>query len=412
MPSFRFNYGSDGGPEGAEEHDAVDEDNPDTETQTEQPQAPLTSSKKKAAWMDPDDATLSVSLASQKRLRKLRDTPNEDAVGGAQYEARLRREFERINPAPEWAAKAKTRQRERKRRRASGSDGEPGHDSEADDEGAGMKDLLSRTNGIVSGESKTALEKGIISVVRLRDANQSAKAEGQIKALSFHPSPRVPVLMTASSDRRVRLFNVRLATLDGSALSIADMVCVYQVDGHTNPHLQTIHIPELLVTNASFHPNGSTLLLTGPRPFYYTFDLQSGSTSRSPRGLWGFNPATQVSQAADMGMEHCAFDPSGNVLAVTGRRGYVHLIDWRSGAAQVVGSVKMNSGVQSLWWNRHPGSDASSELMTLGSDAEVYVWNVGERRCVKRWREEGGYGTTVMSGDANGRYLCIGCVQV
>ena len=77
-----------------------------------------------------------------------------------------------------------------------------------------------------------------------------------------------------------------------------------------------------------------------------------------------------MSQAADMGMEHCAFDPSGSVLAVAGRRGYVHLIDWRSGAAQVVGSVKMNSGVQSLWWNRHSGSDASSELMTLGADAE------------------------------------------
>lgn len=113
-----------------------------------------------------------------------------------------------------------------------------------------------------------------------------------------------------------------------------------------------------------------------------------------------------------MGMEHCAFDPSGSVLAVAGRRGYVHLIDWRSGSAQVFGSVKMNAGVQSLWWNRSPGSDASSELMTLGSDAEVYVWNVGERRCVKRWREEGGYGTTVMSGDANGRYLSIGCVDV
>lgn len=131
---------------------------------------------------------------------------------------------------------------------------------------------------------------------------------------------------------------------------------------------------------------------------------------RSPRGLWGHNPANQISQSADMGMEHSAFDPSGSVLAVAGRRGYVHLIDWRSGAGQVVGSVKMNSGVQALWWNRHSGSDASSELMTLSSDAEVYVWDVGERRCVKRWKEEGGYGATVMSGDENGRYLCIGCV--
>ena len=34
---------------------------------------------KKSAWIDPDDATLSVSLAGTRRLRKLRDVPGEDA---------------------------------------------------------------------------------------------------------------------------------------------------------------------------------------------------------------------------------------------------------------------------------------------------------------------------------------------
>ncbi|EJD04520.1 WD40 repeat-like protein [Fomitiporia mediterranea MF3/22] len=385
----------DGVPDFGMDEDDINSHSSNSEKENEEPQAnedtasppksqlfsQLTqSSKKKAAWMDPDDATLSVSLATTKRLRKLRDAPSDDIVGGTQYEARLRREFERINPAPEWAAKARKRVREEhrtKRRRGSASDVE-------------IEDLLTRTDGVLSTERETRLEKGMIGVERLRDVNQSAKAEGEIKALSFHPFPRVPVLMTASTDRRVRLFTV---------------------DGHTNPHLQTVHIPELPITHAEFHPAGSSILLTGPRPFYYTIDLQSGAIARSPRGLWGSNPAHGSAKAVDLGMERVAFDPSGQILAVAGRRGYIHLVDWRAGGAQVIGNVKMNSGVQALWWNRHPGHNSISghpELLTLGADAEVYVWDIGERRCVRRWKEEGGYGTTVMSGDTSGRYLSIG----
>jgi U3 small nucleolar RNA-associated protein 18 len=56
--------------------------------------APLDSRiKKTAAWADPDDQNIQVSLASDKRLRKLRDGPEEDKVGGRDYEARLRRQY-------------------------------------------------------------------------------------------------------------------------------------------------------------------------------------------------------------------------------------------------------------------------------------------------------------------------------
>jgi len=67
--------------------------------------------------------------------------------------------------------------------------------------------------------------------------------------------------------------------------------------------------------------------------------------------------------------------------------------------------VKMNSAVKALWWARGPGR---TELMSLGEDAEVYVWSVGERKCVRRWKDDGGFGSIVMSGDAGGRYLGIG----
>ena len=108
-------------------------------------------------------------------------------------------------------------------------------------------------------------------------------------------------------------------------------------------------------------------------------------------------------------MEICAFDPSGEVLAVAGRRGYIHLVDWRSGAGQVVGSVKMNSGVKGVWWTN--GRNEKSELMSLGEDSEVYVWDVGERRCLKKWKDDGGYGSQIIGGDRAGQYLGIGRVM-
>jgi U3 small nucleolar RNA-associated protein 18 len=178
-----------------------------------------------------------------------------------------------------------------------------------------------------------------------------------------------------------------------------------QVDGHTNPHLQTLHIPDLPITSAQFHPSGTSILLTGPRPYYYTYDLETGATMRSPRGLWGTTFAHARLGADELSMEIAAFNPTGSILAVGGRRGYTHLVDWRTGGGQVVGSVKGNAAVMSIWWS-------GSQLMTLGEDAEVYAWDVGERRCVRRWKDDGGFGARVLAGDRAGSYAAIGYVWI
>ena len=178
----------------------------------------------------------------------------------------------------------------------------------------------------------------------------------------------------------------------------------WQVDGHTNPHIQTLHIPELPLGNACFHPSGTSILLTGPRPFYYTYDLQSGTSHRSPRGLWGTTFTDKRSTDTGASLQTCSFSPTGEMLAVAGRRGYVHLVDWKATASgsQVIGSVKMNSSVKSLWWNNQ------GELLSLAEDSEVYVWDVGERRCVRRWKDDGGFGSKLITGDRGNRYLAAG----
>lgn len=50
------------------------------------------STKKGPAWIDPSDGNVSVSLASDKRLRKLRDGPEDDVISGRQYETKLRQQ--------------------------------------------------------------------------------------------------------------------------------------------------------------------------------------------------------------------------------------------------------------------------------------------------------------------------------
>jgi len=364
----------------------------------------LTKGRKTPAWTDLDDTTLQVSLASDNRLRKLRDAPSENTVGGREYERRLRRQYEKINPTPSWASNArkKLHPTKSKRRRSSASSG-----SEAEDETDDIfPDLLSSTGGLLGAVTKSkALPQGTLAIERLRDANQAAQSQGDVKALQFHPSPQIPVLMTASADRRVRLFNVCTSHI------FTKLYCsvLYQIDGHTNPHLQTLHIPALPLTTAQFHPSGSSILLTGPRPFYYTYDLQSGTTQRSPRGLWGTTFNHSNPQVEDSSMEICAFNPTGEVLAVAGRRGYVHLVDWKSGAGQVVGSLKMNAGVKSLWWVEGERGEGR-ELMSLSDDAEVYVWDVAERRCTRRWQDDGGFGSGIMHGDRSGKYLAVGYI--
>lgn len=54
-------------------------------------------------WKDHHD-DIKVGLQSKNRLKKLRTDFDEDLIGGAEYEQRLRSQFQKINPTPNWAA--------------------------------------------------------------------------------------------------------------------------------------------------------------------------------------------------------------------------------------------------------------------------------------------------------------------
>lgn len=197
MPDFAIDLSGEederSGSEGSSNEHDDDSDDASSDSQPESDSDELSThplkSRKPPAWEDPSDPP-AVSIESN-RLRKLRDQASETTLTGRQYESRLRRQYERINPQPAWAKAAKDRLQE------------------TDD--AGIDELLSSTSGILASRSKkVALASGTLSIERLRDANQasSGSGSGEIKSLAFHPSAKVPVLCVGSADRRIRLFNV------------------------------------------------------------------------------------------------------------------------------------------------------------------------------------------------------------
>ncbi|KAF9447048.1 WD40 repeat-like protein [Macrolepiota fuliginosa MF-IS2] len=398
------------------------------------PKQPTPSKTGKSAWVDSSTIASAVNqislLSGPSRLRKLRHYADEDTITEKDYETRLRAQFERINPEPTWAQRA--RERNREEREVGGVDVDVDEEGEdGGEEKANVKNLFTSTNGILKAAERrkktlTVLPSGTLSIERLRDANLSTQntGSGEVKLVAFHPSDKVPILCVGTADRRVRLYNI---------------------DGHTSPLLQTLHIPSLPLTSptsALFHPSGSSLLLSGPRPYFFTHDLQTGLTTRHDRGLWGttFSHSSSTldvgikrsrNARADPGAESVhmsSFSPTGELLAVAAGKGaQVHLVDWKSGAGQVVGSLKCAGGgsVSGLWWFDGSSTSTSPSLGDVGdvgsrrhlavltSDAEVYLWDVAEQRCVRRWKDEGGFrgAGRVLAGTqtgVGGGYMAVG----
>ncbi|XP_060713170.1 U3 small nucleolar RNA-associated protein 18 homolog [Tachysurus vachellii] len=325
-----------------------EEDTSDSETENEaRLQLPT---ERKAVWEDEDDE-VDEDVDMTHRFRK--DFIRSDAeatMSKQRMQQRLKDQFQKaMGGVPSWA-ESTVKKGKRK-----------GDDEDEDDE------LLKRTGNYVAASE--TLPKGIIKIKKCLNANNASPGEGRLTSVQFHTSAQV--VLTAGLDHTISLF---------------------QVDGKTNPKIQSIHLENFPVNKACFSADGEQVVATGMRnKLFYIYDMMEGKIIPVPR-VRGLN---------EQRVKEFEVSPDGQFLLLTGSSGFLHLMTMKT--KEVVHSVKINGSVCAARFN----SDGS-KMFTNSEEGEMFIWDVRSSKCVNRFVDDGCVTATSLAVSNDDRYVACG----
>lgn len=115
-------------------------------------------------------------------------------------------------------------------------------------------------------------------------------------------------------------------------------------------------------------------MLTGDKPYFYYYDVQSGAVSRVANLING-------SGKAERSLSTFAISPNGQWLAFAASSGFIMLVSARS--KQWIADFKLNCRVTTLVF-----SSDNRYVLASGPDAELYKFDVRQRRCLQRMHNE------------------------
>ena len=319
-----------------------------------------------------------ISLASVPRLRKLRIAEAEDVVNGKDYAKRLRRQFELLNPPPEWAQYALQNPPSKRRRLSEDlSSQEEGSADEMDlDDNlpsvAPLAKLLQdaqslvRQSGSGSGK-KRKLRPEVIDIQRLKDI--PGLQPSAITSLSFHP--QLPLLLSSGPSSTLYLHHITPSPPAPSP----------------NPLLTSMHIRGTALSTTAFHPNDGRIFLSARRRYFHVWDLNTGRVEKISR-IYG-------QQHGQRTMERFKISPDGTSMALLGSAkkggGVVNILN--ASTLQWIAQTRIESrgGIADFcWWRNSKG------LCIAGKNGEVTEWSCNEQRIIARWQDEGAVGTTTI----------------
>ncbi|EKG17870.1 hypothetical protein MPH_04926 [Macrophomina phaseolina MS6] len=334
------------------------------------------------AWEDSDDERMVVSLASVPKLRKLRKTENEDLINGKEYARRLRRQFERLYPTPDWASPATIRP-SKKRRKISENEGSSAEEDASSDEDMDIDDddlsaqplakLLKDADSLTRRADKGAgkkrkLKPEVLDIQRTKDI--TGMQPSAITSLSFHPT--LPLLLSSGPSSTLYLHHVQ------------------PVPPNPNPLLTSLHIKRTPLTTTAFHPspNDSRIFLSARRRYFHVWNLTTGTIEKVTR-VYGHQQEQRT-------MERFALSPNGKYMALLGSArkggGYVNILDAQTLQWQSQARIESRGGIADFaWWADGNG------LTIAGKNGEISEWDVVAQRLRARWVDEGAVGTSVLA---------------
>ena len=371
--------------------------------------------RKSPAWEDSDDEAISVSLMSVPRLRKLRNYEGEDVVTGQEYTRRLRRQYEKLHPRPEWANWSQQHKKTKKRRRQSydldanssqrelEQEDDDAMDIDPDPNDPSVRPLakllrnakqLTRSSGALPTNSTSSasltLRTEVIGLERMRDLTPSQPHA--IISLSLHPT--LPLLISSGLSGNLYLHRINLFSPNPNT--------------PPSPLLTTLHLSNTPLTTSVFSPLRSPcdvahnpspsasshhpkIYLSSPRRYYHTWTLPSGRIEK----ITSISGEQKTSQSG--GLPVVKPSSCGRWLGVKGTSkkggGVVNVLnaDTSQWVAQARVEARKEGVADFAWWRDGNG------LCCLSREGEVSEWSLRERRVVGRWIDEGQIGATVLA---------------
>ncbi|KAE9592950.1 putative transcription factor WD40-like family [Lupinus albus] len=313
--------------------------------------------QRKPVWVDEEEEKTTVNIAKLNRLRKLRKEEDENVISGSEYVSRLRAHHIKLNPGTDWAQVDPN------------SKGDRSSDDElTDEDNEDVTDDILRTNEDLVVKSSSKLLPGHIEYSKLVDANIQDPSNGPIHSVQFHRNAQL--LLTAGLDRKLKFF---------------------QVDGKRNTKIQSIFLEDCPIRKASFLPDGSQVIISGRRKFFYSFDLVKAKVDK-------IGPLVGREEKS---LEVFEVSPDSKLIAFLGNEGYILLVSTKT--KQLVGTLKMNGTIRSLAF-----AEDGQHLLTAGGDGQVYHWDLRTMTCLHKGVDEGCINSTALCTSPGGSHFAAG----
>ncbi|KAK5856867.1 hypothetical protein PBY51_008432 [Eleginops maclovinus] len=302
---------------------------------------------REAVWIDEDDKREEQVDMKHRFRRDLIRGDAEETLSKQRLQQRMREQFQKsMGGAPSWADSSVKKKN-------------------ADDEEE--EELMRRTGNFVASSER--LPGNILRMKKCLHANAARPSPDALTSVQFHPNAQV--VMAAGLDQSLSLF---------------------QVDGKSNPQIQSIRLEKFPVHRAAFSQDGETVIATSLRnKMFYLYDMMEGRVT----------PVTSVRGLTEARVKEFSVCPEGGALLLSGTRGYLHLLTLKT--REVVSSLKINGEVSGVAF-----SPDGSKVFANSAEGEVYVWDLRSSRCVCRFSDEGCVTGTSIAASKDGRYLACG----
>lgn len=187
-----------------------------------------------------------------------------------------------------------------------------------------------------------------------------------LNSVSWHPSE--DILLTAGLDRKAKLISFPESSV-----------------------VQEIFLEDLPILKTSFIKKGQQALFTGNRKHYYCYDLPSQKLQKLS-GIMGHDNEKQLQNLT------CS---SSQYYCIATKQGQMLLMGQDS--KKLLFDLKMNGSCTAVAFSK-----CETKMYSVGDQAEIYQWDLRNRKCIGKVQDTGAYSTTSLALTPAGDLLATG----